>query len=116
MINLSSLVCFEIFWLNNLDAKSFNSSSSASTDLLQLVKSMTIFSSFDCNSKFFDELIAKVHTRHYAIGDSIINQGEIAKGMFFLIKGNVRVVSDDREVIFADLNAPAICKLIKNIY
>ena len=52
--------------------------------------------------------------RMYQPGDHIIRQKDVAKGMFFIIRGSVTVTSDDGEVLFAELNAPGYCKFFVN--
>lgn len=71
------------------------------SDFLEFFKNHSLFSS--ASSAFLQDLVSKVHLRQYLPGDHIIKEGDIAKAMFLLVKGAVRVVSGDGESVFADL-------------
>lgn len=59
--------------------------------------------------EFIDTIARMMQIRSYQPGDHIIRQNEDAKAMFFLIRGNVDVVSEDHEIIFASLAHPSYC-------
>ncbi|KAJ3156341.1 anaphase-promoting complex subunit Hcn1 [Geranomyces variabilis] len=52
---------------------------------------------------FLADISNVMHIRHYCPGDVVIQEGERARAMFFLIKGIVKVISDDGEINFAEL-------------
>ncbi|KAJ3153765.1 anaphase-promoting complex subunit Hcn1 [Geranomyces michiganensis] len=52
---------------------------------------------------FLADISNVMHIRHYSPGDVVIQEGERARAMFFLIKGIVKVISDDGEINFAEL-------------
>ena len=47
------------------------------------------------NELFIDALVAAMKTRVFVDGAFIIRKGEIGRAMFFNLKGNVEVISDD---------------------
>ncbi|KAI8822849.1 uncharacterized protein EV422DRAFT_381018 [Fimicolochytrium jonesii] len=53
--------------------------------------------------EFLTELSNVVHVRSFCAGDVITQEGEKARAMFFLIKGIVKVISEDGEINFAEL-------------
>lgn len=81
-------------------------------ELIQLLKTVSIFQTadFSADEKFIAELCSKVHFRFYKDGDVIMREGEMAKAMFFIIKGSVSIGSDDFETVFAELMAPSFCR------
>lgn len=63
--------------------------------------------------EFLGELATAMHIRHFAAGDVIIKEGEVAKAMFFVVKGTVKVISEDGEINFAELNPGSFCKFLQ---
>jgi CRP-like cAMP-binding protein len=51
--------------------------------------------------------------KKYVTGDVVIRQGTTAKAMFFVVKGLLKVISEDGEVDIGELSAGTycICKL-----
>ncbi|KAJ3219835.1 hypothetical protein HDU67_009023 [Dinochytrium kinnereticum] len=56
---------------------------------------------------FFAELAQAIHLRHYLAGDLIIEEGEVARTVFFIIRGQVEVVTSGGDVVLAELNSGA---------
>jgi hypothetical protein len=59
---------------------------------------------------FFIELGKAIHLRQFLMGDVIIQEGEVARNMFFVIRGSVEVITADGEIVLAELHAGAFCK------
>ncbi|KAI8920078.1 hypothetical protein DFJ77DRAFT_451011 [Powellomyces hirtus] len=79
-------------------------------DLQHILRNLPFFPrATDSTTKIagLDEFLADIsnvmHIRHYSPGDVVIQEGERARAMFFLIKGIVKVISDDGEINFAEL-------------
>ncbi|KAI9089579.1 hypothetical protein DFS34DRAFT_639085 [Phlyctochytrium arcticum] len=52
---------------------------------------------------FLIEISQVMHLRHFSPGDVIVHQGEKARALFFVIRGIVKVMSDDGEINFAEI-------------
>ncbi|KAJ3327604.1 anaphase-promoting complex subunit Hcn1 [Blyttiomyces sp. JEL0837] len=66
--------------------------------------------------QFFPELVKAVHLRNYLPGDVIIQEGEPAKSMFFILRGKVEVISGAGDVKLAELHAGAFFGEIAVLY
>ncbi|KNC99125.1 uncharacterized protein SPPG_05384 [Spizellomyces punctatus DAOM BR117] len=53
--------------------------------------------------EFLKDISQVMHIRHFSPGDVMIQEGEKARAMFFVIKGIVKVISEDGEINFAEL-------------
>ncbi|KAI8068426.1 hypothetical protein BC940DRAFT_299055 [Gongronella butleri] len=71
-------------------------------DLLEALRQHSLFKRTN-NELFLNKLTHLIHLRVYNAGDIIINKGEQAKAMFFLLRGQVKVCSKDHERVYATL-------------
>lgn len=58
---------------------------------------------------FLEDISNSLHLRKCKPGDIVIRQGEQARAVFFIIRGSLKVVSDDGEIELADLSAGSYC-------
>jgi hypothetical protein len=72
-------------------------------NLGQFFKNHPLFAA--ASEGFTNELCSKMRIRHQQPGDVIIQEGEIGRAMFFVVKGSVTVISADGERFFAELSA-----------
>ncbi|KAI9361587.1 hypothetical protein DFJ73DRAFT_793196 [Zopfochytrium polystomum] len=73
-----------------------------------LIRSIPIFRSVAFmpeSSAFYKEVARVVQLRHYVPGDVIINEGDVAKSIFFVIRGQVEVLSSGGDFAAAELDA-----------
>lgn len=85
-------------------------------ELRQLFRTDAVFDEISNDDDFIEEICSLAHYRFYRDGDTIMREGELAKAMFFIIKGSVVVGSDDFETVFAELSAPSFCKYLEIIF
>ncbi|KAJ3027550.1 hypothetical protein HDV00_011030 [Rhizophlyctis rosea] len=52
---------------------------------------------------FLTDVAKVMHLRHMNAGDVILKEGDAAKAMFFVVKGCVKVISEDGEINYAEL-------------
>jgi len=57
----------------------------------------------DCGKEFLTEVILRLKAQTLSPGDYLYEAGEYGDSMFFLIKGSVEVVLDDKNGVFAEL-------------
>ncbi|KAI8925601.1 hypothetical protein BC831DRAFT_460245 [Entophlyctis helioformis] len=69
-----------------------------------LLTTLPFFSGAPRTSEFLADISSVMHVRKYALGDVVIRQGETAKAMFFIIKGSLKVISEDGEIDFGELS------------
>ena len=62
------------------------------------VESVPFFASCDNVTRQF--IISALEPRIFLLSDNIVNQGEIGKDMFFIVKGNVAVLSLENAVTY----------------
>eukprot|EP00842_Homolaphlyctis_polyrhiza_P000730 jgi/Hompol1/1658/HPOL_004939-RA len=67
------------------------------------LKTLPLFTGAPENEEFFLDIGKSLHVRKYAPGDAVIRQGEISKAMFLIIKGTLKVISEDGEIEFGEL-------------
>ncbi len=79
-------------------------------EFMDLFDHLPMFEKLKEEKSFTNKLFKIMNWRTFQQGDIIIQQGQKAKAMFFLLKGTVDVVSDDNEIIFASLDPPTFCK------
>jgi CRP-like cAMP-binding protein len=79
-----------------------------------LLLSLSFFKSGAESEGFIEELCKAVTVRTNSPGDIIIKQGDLAKAMFFIVKGTLMVISDDGEINFGELGAGSYGDLITN--
>ena len=77
--------------------------------MINLLKTNPVFKTAEKNEEFFKALSDIVHVRNYQPGDIIIKTGDIAKAIFFIIKGSVFIINEDVESPIAELTPPAFC-------
>ncbi|EGF82811.1 hypothetical protein BATDEDRAFT_34451 [Batrachochytrium dendrobatidis JAM81] len=73
-------------------------------ELYTLLTRLPFFAGVSETDEFLHEICKTMTVRKYSPGDIVIHQGEVARAMFFIIKGSLKVVSEDDEVIFGELN------------
>ncbi|KAJ3322868.1 hypothetical protein HDU93_003068, partial [Gonapodya sp. JEL0774] len=78
---------------------------SVPADLLESLRSHPLFATIPAREEFIRDLGAKVHVRHVSPGDIVIQEGEKAAAMFFIVRGVVEVQSSDDEIVFAELGS-----------
>lgn len=61
---------------------------------------------------FLESISANLRIRKYSPSDVVIHHGDQPKAMFFVIKGVLKVTSEDSEVDIAELGPGAFCKLL----
>ncbi|KAL2914794.1 hypothetical protein HK105_205725 [Polyrhizophydium stewartii] len=74
------------------------------SELYSLLTTLPFFAGVSCTNDFLLEISKYMHVRKYSPGDSVVRQGETARAMFFIIKGSLRVISDDGEIDFGELS------------
>ena len=52
------------------------------------------------DEKFIEKLAASLQIRVYTDRDTVIKKGEVGRAMFFILKGQIEVVSEDGEFFF----------------
>lgn len=57
----------------------------------------------DCGKEFLTEVILRLRAQTLSPGDYLYEAGEFGDSMFFLVKGSVEVVLDDKNGVFAEL-------------
>jgi CRP-like cAMP-binding protein len=65
------------------------------------LSSFPLFS--DTPVDFRAELASKLVIRHHRAHELIVHRGDAARGMFFVLRGRVQVVSDDEETVLAEI-------------
>ncbi|KAI9206712.1 uncharacterized protein BJ171DRAFT_597363 [Polychytrium aggregatum] len=75
------------------------------SDLAAQLRNVPLLSKASNNDAFIKELSESLHARPYNPGDIVISEGEMAKAMFFILRGTVQVISKDAEITFAELYA-----------
>jgi F-box/leucine-rich repeat protein 7 len=78
-------------------------------DVLSLLHTLPFFAGLDQSEEFIDKISRILKLRKYQTGDVVITQGETAKAMFFIIKGLLKVISDDGEIELAELTCGNYC-------
>jgi len=81
-------------------------------EIVSLLNNMAFFASLD-NPEFIEKIAKIVLLRKFQTGDVIIRQGDAAKGMFFIVKGTLKVISDDGEIELAELSSGSYCKALQ---
>lgn len=83
-------------------------------EITSIIRDLPIFATVKANSQFIESIARMMHLKYYQIGDHVIRQGEVARAMFFVVRGTVNVCSDDGEITFASLVHPCYCTYIFN--
>lgn len=76
-------------------------------EVRKLLLSMSFLNIEDKPDAIIDDISKVLHMRMFSKGDCIMRQGEIAKAVFFIVKGTCEVINDDGEITFAELNSGA---------
>ncbi|KAJ3272349.1 hypothetical protein HDV01_005783 [Terramyces sp. JEL0728] len=74
-------------------------------DMQSQLHSLPFFSEVTDTKGFFEEISKVLSTRKFSPGDVVISQGDLGKAVFFIIKGALKVISEDGEIEFAELNS-----------
>lgn len=56
------------------------------------------------DEKFIEKLASSLQIRMYADRDSVIKKGEVGRAMFFILKGQIEVVSEDGKIFKVKLD------------
>ncbi|KAJ3396951.1 anaphase-promoting complex subunit Hcn1 [Lobulomyces angularis] len=92
---------------SNQKLPEYQEPNSIMTELVELLKEVMVFQTLGReSSEFIDYIKELVHFRYYKLGDTVCREGESAKAMFFIIRGQVSVISEAEDITFAELNAP----------
>jgi signal-transduction protein with cAMP-binding, CBS, and nucleotidyltransferase domain len=68
------------------------------------------------DEKFIEKLASSLQIRVYADRDMVIRKGEVGRAMFFILRGQIEVVSEDGKFfIFKDFNSEALIIKYKSI-
>ncbi|KAJ3312470.1 hypothetical protein HDV04_003070 [Boothiomyces sp. JEL0838] len=81
------------------------------SDLQSQLYSLPFFSEVSDTKGFIEEISKVLSTRKFSPGDVVISQGDLGRAMFFIIKGTLKVISEDGEIEFAELNSGTYCKV-----
>ena len=81
----------------------------APPELQSLLQTLPFFSGAEQSDEFIQEISKLLHIRKYSPGDVVINQGETARSMFLIIKGSLKVTSENGEIDVADLAPGTFC-------
>jgi Cyclic nucleotide-binding domain len=81
-------------------------------EIKTLLHSLPFFSGLTESDEFIDNISKTLRIRKCKPGDVIVSQGEVAKAMFFIIKGTLKVISEDGEIDFAELSSGTYCGFI----
>jgi CRP-like cAMP-binding protein len=79
-----------------------------------LLHTLPFFSGLSQSEDFIDDISKTLQFRKFQTGDIVIRQGEAARAMFFIIKGTLKVISEDGEIDLAELTSGSYCKHYKN--
>ena len=79
-------------------------------EIKALLHSLPFFSGLTESDQFIDTISKTLRIRKCKPGDIIVRQGEVAKAMFFIIKGTLKVISEDGEIDLAELSSGSYCK------
>ena len=77
-------------------------------DLIHLLHTLPFFAG-SCSDSFLAEISKGLRVRKCGPGDVLVKHGDKAKTMFFILKGTLNVVSQDREVELAELTSGSFC-------
>ncbi|KAI8808956.1 cyclic nucleotide-binding-like protein [Cladochytrium replicatum] len=75
------------------------------TELVTVIRAHPLFAKVQGNDDFFRDICSSMSLRHYQPGDVVVREGDMARAMFFVVKGTVTVISGDGEITFAELSA-----------
>jgi signal-transduction protein with cAMP-binding, CBS, and nucleotidyltransferase domain len=92
-----------------MDLSTTNDIPTIPRDINTMLSSFPLFLGIEDAPKFIEELSKVLHMRKYAVGDAIIRQGSSARAMFFIVKGSLKVISEDGEVEIGELGSGTYC-------
>ncbi|BFZ64744.1 hypothetical protein YB2330_005896 [Saitoella coloradoensis] len=75
------------------------------SDILDSLRAFPLFQS--APAEFLQNIATRLRTHVFAAQDEIIQEGETAKAMYFIMRGTVNVTSKDGESVYAALKAGA---------
>lgn len=93
-----------------IKSPSANDFPEAPPEIIQLLKTLPFFSGTPESNSFVNEISKYMHMRKFGPGDIVIRHGEAAKAIFFVIRGVLKVISEDGEIEFAELSHGTLCK------
>lgn len=79
-------------------------------ELMGLLLTLPFFSKVTPSEGFLTEISHYLRVRKCGPQEIILKHGDMAKAMFFVIKGSLSVTSADREVEFSELESGSFCK------
>jgi hypothetical protein len=80
-------------------------------EIKALLCTFPLFQGIGDATHFIDEISKVLHMRKYSVGDVVVRQGSSARAMFFIVKGTLKVISEDGEIIIGELSNGTYCKL-----
>lgn len=80
-------------------------------EIVHLLETIPFFSGLQESSHIIEKISKVLLLRKYQMGDVIVRQGESARAMFFIVKGSLKVISDDGEIDLAELTTGSYCML-----
>ena len=76
-------------------------------EVRKLLLSMSFLNVEDNPNAIIDDISKVLHMRMFSKGDFIMRQGEVARAVFFIVKGTIEIINDDGEITFAELSSGA---------
>ncbi|KAH9250649.1 hypothetical protein BASA81_011569 [Batrachochytrium salamandrivorans] len=77
-------------------------------ELYTLLTKLPFFAGVAETDSFLHEICKTMYVRKHSPGDIVIRQGDVARAMFFILKGSLKVVSEDGEIDFGELTQGTI--------
>jgi len=75
------------------DELNFSDNNSTKDSLIKNLHEHFLFKNVD--QEFLESLVNEMHIRLFNKNDNIIVKGEVGRALFFILKGEVSVISDD---------------------
>jgi hypothetical protein len=79
-------------------------------EIKALLFTFPLFQGIGDATQFIDEISKVLHMRKYSVGDVVLRQGSSARAMFFIVKGTLKVISEDGEIVIGELSNGTYCK------
>ncbi|KAH6564095.1 hypothetical protein BASA60_010455 [Batrachochytrium salamandrivorans] len=71
--------------------------------ILGFLRDHVLFKEYSNNTSFLDTLMSMITTRVCTDGTYVIRKGEVGRAMFFILRGEIQVISEDGETIINTL-------------
>jgi hypothetical protein len=76
---------------------------SLDVSVFKFLREHVLFKDVD-DEKFIEKLASSLQIRVYADRDLVIRKGEVGRAMFFILRGQIEVVSEDGKFNYCDLH------------